>query len=164
MNKNLKEFTLTGLATALVFVATMYLKVPNSTGGYFNLGESMILLFCAILNPFHAFLVAGVGSALADIAGGYAQYAIPTLMIKGIEGVVVSYLFARFGMKIKWVAYASAICIMVSGYFLVEWVMYNSALTSLSAVPANILQGLLGAGVALILLKRVQTLSTNYRK
>lgn len=163
MNKQIKEFTLTGLATALVFVATMYMKVPNNIGGYFNLGESMIMVFCSILNPFHAFVVGGVGSALADVAGGYAQYALPTLLIKGFEGIVISILFKRYGVKIKWVAYASAIIIMVSGYFLVEWVMYDSALVSLSAVPANLLQGLVGATIALVLLKRVQTLSTNYR-
>lgn len=163
MNRQIKEFTLTGLATALVFVATMYIKIPNNIGGYFNLGESMIMLFCTIINPFHAFLVGGVGSALADLAGGYGQYALPTLLIKGIEGIVISVLFAKFGTKIKWVAYASAICIMVGGYFLVEWVMYQSFLTSLSAVPANLLQGLVGAVIALILLKRVQTLSTKYR-
>lgn len=164
MNKQLKEFTLTGLAVALVFVTTMYIKVPNNLGGYFNLGESMIMLFCAVLNPFHAFLVGGVGSALADVMGGYAQYALPTLIIKGIEGVVVSMLFIKFGSKIKWIAYLLAILIMVSGYFLVEWVMYGSAIVSLTAVPANIIQGFAGAIIALVLLKRVQVLTENYRK
>ncbi len=164
MNKQLKEFTLTGLAAALVFVTTMYIKVPNSLGGYFNLGESMIMLFCSVLNPFHAFVVGGIGSALADVIGGYAQYAIPTLIIKGVEGVVISILFAKFGPKIKWTAYAMAIIIMVGGYFVTEWIMYGSAIVSLSAAPANIVQGVAGAVIALVLLKRVQILTENYRK
>lgn len=164
MNKNIKEITLTGLATALVFVTTMYIKVPNSLGGYFNLGDSMLMLFSAILNPFYAFVVGGIGSALADVIGGYAQYAIPTLIIKGTEAVFVSYLFMKFGNKAKWVAYAGAIVIMVSGYFLIEWGMYGDALVSLTAVPANIVQGVAGAVIALLLLNKVTQLTENYRK
>lgn len=164
MNKNIKEITLTGLATALVFVTTMYIKVPNNLGGYFNLGDSMLMLFSAVLNPFYAFVVGGIGSALADVIGGYAQYAIPTLLIKGLEAVFVSYLFIKFGNKAKWVAYIGAIVIMVSGYFLVEWGMYGDALVSLTAVPANIIQGVAGAIIALVLLKKVTQLTENYRK
>ncbi|SJZ49608.1 ECF transporter S component [Anaerorhabdus furcosa] len=164
MNKNIKEITLTGLATALVFVTTMYIKVPNSLGGYFNLGDSMLMLFSAILNPFYAFVVGGIGSALADVIGGYAQYAIPTLIIKGTEAVFVSYLFMKFGNKAKWVAYAGAIVIMVSGYFLIEWGMYGDALVSLTAVPANIVQGVAGAVIAFVLLNKVTQLTENYRK
>ncbi|MEG0564249.1 ECF transporter S component [Anaerorhabdus sp.] len=164
MNKNIKEITLTGLATALVFVTTMYIKVPNNLGGYFNLGDSMLMLFSSVLNPFYAFVVGGIGSALADVIGGYAQYAIPTLIIKGIEAVFVSILFMKFGNKIKWVAYVGATIIMVSGYFLAEWVMYADALVSLSAVPANVIQGIAGAIIALVLLKKVSQLTENYRK
>ncbi|MEG0077525.1 ECF transporter S component [Anaerorhabdus sp.] len=164
MNKNIKEITLTGLAAALVFVTTMYIKVPNSLGGYFNLGDSMLMLFSAVLNPFYAFVVGGIGSALADVIGGYAQYAIPTLIIKGTEAVFVSYMFIKFGSKAKWIAYIGAAAIMVTGYFLVEWGMYGDALVSLSAVPANIIQGISGAVIALVLLKKVTQLTENYRK
>lgn len=164
MNKNIKEITLTGLAAALVFVTTMYIKVPNNLGGYFNLGDSMLMLFSAVLNPFYAFVVGGIGSALADIIGGYAQYALPTLIIKGVEAVFVSYLFMKFGNKIKWVAYLGAIIIMVSGYFFFEWFMYGDALVSLTGVPANAVQGIAGAVIALVLLKKVTQLTENYRK
>lgn len=164
MNKEVREITLTALATALVFVTTMYIKIPNNLGGYFNLGESMIMLFCAVLNPFYAFVAGGIGSALADVAGGYAQYALPTMIIKGFEGIFISLIFAKFGKKGKWVACFGAVIIMVSGYFLVEWAMYGDALVSLSAVPANIIQGIVGAAIALILLPRVLKLTSDYRK
>lgn len=164
MNKQVKEITLTALATALVFVTTMYIKIPNNLGGYFNLGESMIMLFCAVLNPFYAFVAGGIGSALADVAGGYAQYALPTMIIKGVEAVFISLLFMKFGKSSRYVAYFCSILIMVSGYFLVEWVMYGDALVSLSAVPANIIQGIVGAIIALILLPRILRLTSDYRK
>ena len=63
------------LGIALVFLATWLLKVPNGIQGYFNLGDGFILLFASVLNPFLAFMVGGVGSALADLSGGYGMYA-----------------------------------------------------------------------------------------
>ena len=53
------------LGIALVFLATWLLKVPNGIQGYFNLGDGFLLLFASVLNPFLAFMVGGVGSALA---------------------------------------------------------------------------------------------------
>ena len=45
-----------------------------------------ILLFASIVDPLGGFLIGGLGSALADVAGGYAYYFFPTLIIKGLEG------------------------------------------------------------------------------
>ena len=53
------------------------------------------ILFSSLLNPFYAFLIGGIGSGLADIAGGYGIYFIPTLFIKGIEAVLVSLLLHK---------------------------------------------------------------------
>ena len=55
-----KEMVLTGLGMAIVFVATLYIKIPNALDGYFNLGDGFILLFASILDPFLAFLVGGL--------------------------------------------------------------------------------------------------------
>ena len=72
-NKQTYEIVLTGLGMALVFVATMFIKVPNALDGYFNLRDGFILLFASFLNPFESFLIGGLGSALADVAGGYRK-------------------------------------------------------------------------------------------
>lgn len=49
-NKNLttKEITLTGLGIALVFVMTLYMKIPNALDGYFNLGDGFCQCFVAV--------------------------------------------------------------------------------------------------------------------
>ena len=93
------------LGIALVFLATWLLKVPNGIQGYFNLGDGFILLFASVLNPFLAFMVGGVGSALADITGGYGMYALFTLLIKGMEAVLVSWLVCRGRSSFRYVAY-----------------------------------------------------------
>ena len=50
-----KKMVLTGLGIAIVFIATLFIKIPNTLDGYFNLGDGFILLFASILNPFLAF-------------------------------------------------------------------------------------------------------------
>lgn len=152
MKKNFttKDIVLTGLGIAIVFIATLFIKIPNALDGYFNLGDGFILLFASILDPFLAFLVGGLGSALADVAGGYAYYFIPTLIIKGLEGIVVSRLIQRYGKRIQIPAYLLGAAIMVIGYFLAKWYLKGSMAIALTGIPENIFQSGVGVVIALI--------------
>ena len=84
----------------------------------------------SIVSPLGGFLIGGLGSALADVAGGYAYYFIPTLLIKGLEGCMVAYLFQKYGNKIKWIAYFLGCMIMVIGYFFAKWYLKGSMTVS----------------------------------
>lgn len=145
-----KDIVLTGLGIAVVFVATMFIKIPNALDGYFNLGDGFILIFASILNPFLAFLVGGLGSALADVAGGYAYYFIPTLLIKGLEAIVVSALMTKYGKKAQLPAYLLGATIMVVGYFLTKWYLKQSMAIALTGIPENIFQSGVGVVIAFI--------------
>lgn len=145
-----KEIVLTGLGIAVVFVATMYIKIPNALNGYFNLGDGFILLFSSFLNPLPAFLVGGLGSALADLAGGYAYYFLPTLIIKGLEAIVVSILMKKYAKKAQIPAYILGAIIMVFGYFLAKWYLKGSMAIALTGIPENIFQSAVGVIIAFI--------------
>lgn len=151
-NLSVKEIVTGALGIALVFLATYLIKVPNGIQGYFNLGDGFILLFASILNPFLAFLVGGVGSALADAAGGYAIYFIPTLFIKGIEAIVVSYLISKLGQKSRYIIYLIGGAIMVCGYFVADAFINESWALSATGIPSNVIQALAGYVIALVCL------------
>lgn len=151
-----QQIVLYALGMAIVFVATLYMKVPNGLDGYFNLGDGFILLFASILGPFGGFLVGGLGSALADVAGGYAYYFFFTLIIKGCEGIVVGWLMKKYGNRIRFVAYTIGCLIMVSGYFLAKWYLKGSMLIALSGVAENIVQSGVGFAISIIALPLVQ--------
>ncbi|QOR94146.1 ECF transporter S component [Thermosphaera chiliense] len=88
--------------TVLVYSATVVLQIYQPvTGGYFNLGESMIYLAALLTEPIVAAFAGGVGAALADISTGYGLFAPGTLVIKFIEGYVAGYLVKRFGKVYK---------------------------------------------------------------
>lgn len=82
--------------TALVYATTIAIQVYQpATGGYFNLGESMIYLAAMISSPLVAGLAGGIGASLADLSTGYAIFAPGTLVIKFIEGVTAGFLVQK---------------------------------------------------------------------
>lgn len=150
------EIVLTALGMALVFVSTLFIKIPNPIDGYFNLGDGFLLLFSSFLSPFLAFLTGGLGSALADIAGGYSYYFLWTLLIKGCEAFLVSSLFKKWGPKYKIGYYALGSCCMVIGYFFAKWFLKGNVFIALGGIFENIAQALVGIVIALIAYPIVQ--------
>ena len=84
----MREIVFTGLMTALVFVATYVPHIPIPLG-YAHLGDAVIFLL-AVLAPRRSVLFAAcLGSAMADIFGGFALWAGPTILIKLIMAEIV---------------------------------------------------------------------------
>lgn len=146
---NVKDIVTAALGIALVFLATWLIKVPNGIQGYFNLGDGFILLFASVLNPFLAFMAGGVGSAMADIAGGYGMYAIFTLLIKGLEAVLVSWLVYKGRSSFRYIAYVLGGLLMVGGYFIADAYINQSWQLSLTGIPGNLVQAAAGYAIAL---------------
>lgn len=95
MGSKTRKFVLTGLMTSLVFVLTFIFPIPVPfTSGYIHLGDSMIYISVIILGPFFGAFASGVGSMLADLLAGYAQYAIPTLIIKSTMALVMGLIIS----------------------------------------------------------------------
>ena len=91
---NIKMICLTGMFMALICIATLFFKVPIPLG-YAHLGNVFIFLAGAFLANPYALIAAGVGSALADLLGGYAEWILPTLIIKCIMGAVIAGIAAN---------------------------------------------------------------------
>ncbi|MGX8852701.1 ECF transporter S component [Amedibacillus sp. YH-ame10] len=151
-----KELVVYALGMAVVFSVTMYIKIPNGIDGYFNLGDGFILLFSSILGPIGGFFIGGLGSALADVAGGYSYYFFFTLIIKGLEGFLVGWLFQKYGNRVRFIAYLLGSIIMVSGYFLAKWYLKGNLWIAVSGIVENIIQSAFGCVIALVALPVVQ--------
>ncbi|OYT40176.1 MAG: hypothetical protein B6U89_02945 [Desulfurococcales archaeon ex4484_58] len=83
--------------TVAVYVVTVAIQIYQpTTGGYFNLGESVIYLAALLRGPWIAGFAGGVGAALADVSTGYGIFAPGTLIIKFIEGLVAGFLVEHF--------------------------------------------------------------------
>lgn len=161
MKKKIYEIVLAALATAIIFVATIMIKIPNGIDGYFNLGDGMILLFSPLLTPVGAIVASGVGSGLADIFGGYSHYFIYTLIIKGIEGLFVCKMYHKTRNKL--IIYIIASVWMVFGYFLAKWMLKGNVIVAFSSVLGNVAQGVVGVIVASLLNKRISEIAEKHK-
>ena len=114
----------------------------------------MIFVSALLLGPRTGMAAGGLGSAIADLVGGYSHWAPFTLVIKGIKGGIVGWLFRRAEWGPVGTMWAGVCALlgglwMVGGYFLVETMVYGWQ-PALVALPGNLFQagGSLVAGVS----------------
>jgi energy-coupling factor transport system substrate-specific component len=141
---------------ALVCVATIVFTISiPATSGYFNLGETVIYVAALLFGPYVSGLAGGVGAAIADMIVA-AQFAPGTLVIKGIEGMIVGFLNRKISLWTARPGISAIIAVvvggleMVAGYFLYENLVLNySVAAAVVEVPFNIVQMLVGLIIAI---------------
>ena len=150
-DKKTKELCLKGMLTALVALCTIAIRVPvPATNGYIHLGDSMILLSGVLFGWEYGLVAGGLGSALADVLGGYAHWAPFTLVIKALMGALIGKLAKYDGTEHAFVSLrnvaASAVGLlwMIVGYLLAGTVLEGSFAVSLTSVPSNGVQAVGG--------------------
>ena len=156
MNSNLKKIVMTALFAALACVATMSIRIPTpGTSGYIHPGDAVVILSGVILGPVYGLLAGGIGSAMADLLGGYFVYVPITFAIKGLVAVVAGLIYQNVGKnsKSRYVAVILGgvidIIFVAGGYFVCEYFLYGAS--AAASIPANIIQGLGGLVLSAVL-------------
>jgi len=154
------QMSLMAVMSALVTVGTLIVQIPNGMGGYFNVGDVMIFVAALNFNPFVGGFAGGLGSALADVLMGYPVFALPTLVIKGLEGFIAGLITNKKSVYRDVFAVVAAGAEMVIGYFLIELFVLQWGLSlSMAEILPNIAQiaigGLVGVPIALVLRRRL---------
>lgn len=149
MKKNsVKSLVYYGATTALVIIATAFIKIP-ALNGYIHLGDGIILVSGALLGPL-GFIPTAIGSALADYIAGFPQYMLGTFLVKGLMGLVAGLMVKKKEFSYRnLLAFILVEAIMVAGYFTVDLILYNFY-GALSGVPFNLIQGACGVTMGLL--------------
>lgn len=173
-SKTTKKLIIAALMAAFTCIATMIIKLPTPTFGYIHLGDGLVLLCGVVLGPVTGALSAGIGSMFADIFSGYISWAPATFLIKALTAGISGLLFHLLKNRIKSTYARSAgiiisgligEAIMVVGYFLYEAglaafasggftkaALLSGAASSAAGIPFNIVQGVVGIVICLVLL------------
>ena len=162
------RIVMTGLMTCLILVATMVVRIPVPfTQGYVHLGDTMIFLGVLLLGKKNGTIAAGVGSALADLLGGYAYYVPWTLVVKALMAFVVGAAlehqekkgrledrgFRATGLELLAMFFGGVE--MTVGYYISASLMHGNWITPLGSVPGNIGQFIVGMILAAILARAI---------
>jgi uncharacterized membrane protein len=140
------------IMTALCAVTTVFVRVPLPSKGYFNFGD-IAVVFSGLVAGKHlrgrgrwcGGLAGGIGSALADVVGGYAMFAPITLLSKLAEGFLAT-LAASTSSRFRFVFLAMGGALMVGGYFVGEAVLPAFGVPgALAELIPNVIQAVGGA-------------------
>ena len=151
--RRVRMMVLTALFAALSYVATRVLMVPSPTGGYMNLGDTVVLLGAYLLGPVYGAVAGAIGPALADLLSGYAIYVPGTLVIKALMALAAALLYKAMAKK-SWafvVCGAVAEAIMVVGYCLYDALLSGSLAAGAAGIPSNLVQAAFGLVVSTLL-------------
>jgi uncharacterized membrane protein len=147
----------------LSFIGTLVIRIPiPATGGYFNLGDTFVMIAALLYGPLIGGLVGLIGPAMAD-AVGYPQFILATAVVKGLEGALVGFIGGRStgGTMVRPVlALSVGIAIIVIGYFVFEAFIYpllgkaipffkvTTVEAALAEILPNLMQGVISALIA----------------
>jgi len=147
--------------SAIVTIFTVAVRIPIApTRGYINLGDVAIYFAAFVFGPVSAFLAGGIGTAFADIIGGYGQWAPISFFVHGLQGfllgIVYNLILSREKNNAAGIFITGLTCfltgtiIMASGYFLAGVFMVGPG-AALVEVPGNIIQNIAGVTGGLVL-------------
>ncbi len=159
-----RKLVLMALMMCLVMVATFMIRIPAPfTHGYLHLGDTIVFLSVLVLGKKGGAIAGGVGSAMADIIGGFAAYAPWTLIIKGLMAIIMG-LFIDLCMKtgkpsgkiagiplMQLIGMIIAGAEMTVGYAFVDGIFAGNIIAGVLGVPFNIMQFAVGMALAGVL-------------
>lgn len=146
---------LIAIMTAVTTVVAMFVKVPTPGKGYLNLSDTMIYFSAYAFGPWIGGIIGGLGPALSDLISGYPQWAIFTLVIDGVQALLVGFLVRKFDPLNIVVGSVVAGIWKVFGYFIAGWVLSGMG-PALVDIPGNCLQAAAGLIVGFALFSAIR--------
>jgi uncharacterized membrane protein len=150
----------TAVMTALICLMTVVPRIPIPLG-YAHLGDAVIFLVVLYVGYKEGAIAASLGSAMADLIGGFPIWVIPTVIIKYGMVVIIWEILRRNSGHGKilspWMLLSVLLSAlwMVLGYTIGGAILYGGIDVGLTATPGLIFEGLfngiiaVGAGIVL---------------
>ena len=141
---NSRRIALIAVMTAVTYILTRMVQIPTTAGGYIHLGDAAIFFASFAFGPWVGGIAGGLGTALADLTSGYANWAIFSFLVHGLQGWLVGALAPKDpNWRRVLIAIVAGCAVVVGGYLLAGMVLMGIG-TALSEIPANIIQALSG--------------------
>ena len=156
---SLPAFKIASLAIliAVTTVFTYVVRIPVApTRGYINFGDVAIFFTAITFGPITAFIAGGLGTALADLFAGYAQWAPITFFAHGLQGLLVGLILRKkINIPGLILSFTAATIVMAGIYYITAGVMYGFG-PALAEIPGNILQNVAGVAIGVPLAAAVR--------
>ena len=148
-----REICVAGIMAAFVFIATFVPQIPIPLG-YAHLGDGAIFLAVFLAGRRAGIFAGAFGSALADLAGGFPVWILPTLVIKAVMAEIF-YRVAFTGndvpkfSSVRVLGGMVAACLfMTAGYTLAGAFLYDSLALGLASTPGLLMKSAVNIAAA----------------
>ena len=159
-----QRLVMTALMMTLVLLGTAIFRIPvPMTQGYVHLGDAMVFIGVMMLGRKNGTVAAGLGSAMADILGGFAVWAPWTLFIKAAMAFTAgSFIERSYSGHRHAAGFITGMTLggmlMCAGYYIAEGVMYGNWAAAALGIPWNIGQFIIGMMIAMMFRGAVSSL------
>lgn len=147
----IKKLTVSGMFAALIFVTTMFVKIPV-VSGYIHFGDALLYIAALILDAPYAIAAGVIGESFADLAGGYVMYMPATAIVKFLIALI--FTFSKDNNR-KLLTKKSALMtvpsafITVGGYFIADLIIDKSY--AIVDISGNVIQAV-GSAIIFIII------------
>lgn len=144
MHLSTRQLCVAAVMSAVVFLMTVVPRVPIPLG-YAHLGDAAIFLAVLFVGRREGILAGCIGSALADLVGGFPLWIGPTLIIKFLMAETFWWVLPDgeeqriFSFRIA-IALVLACLVMTAGYTLAGALLYDSLAAGLASTPGLLMK------------------------
>ena len=157
---SVRSLCMTAVMAAFICLMTAVPRVPIPLG-YAHLGDAAIFLVVLYMGHKEGAVAASLGSAMADLIGGFPLWVIPTIIIKYGMALILWQSVQRLPGADKIMASGKVFSMvlatlwMVLGYTVAGSLLYGGVAVGLKATPGLALKGafniLLAVGAGIML-------------
>lgn len=163
-SKKINDLTTTAMMAALVFIGTYFFKIPTSFG-YTHLGDCMIILAVCIFGTRRGALAGAIGAGLSDILGGYAVWAVPTILFKSLWAIIMGFVAYKLlpNTKFNWLIGAILGGIVhITCYTLIKIPLYGMAyaIARIPVITGQTICGIVFGGILYGVLRPISYIYT----
>lgn len=148
-NQSLKRIIMPAMLVAVTVVIARFFIIPiPMTHGNINLCDAGIFIAALMYGKRDGLIVGGLSGFLLDLISGYSQYMFFSLIVHGLEGLIVGWLGYDKDRKTQVMALVIGSLVMVAGYFITDTLLY-SLTPGLVGIPTNLFQAVVGAAIGM---------------
>ncbi|MDU5511320.1 ECF transporter S component [Enterococcus gilvus] len=152
-----KELTKLAMMTALTVTLSLLFIIPiPATKGFVTLCEVGIYASALLFGPSGGFLVGALSGGLIDMISGYPEWAIFSIIIHGLQGFILGYLYNKYPSKKSLaIGFLLASVFMIAGYAFATALLFGWP-AGLASIPGNSIQNIFGIAVTVPLYHALQ--------
>ena len=152
-----KELTKLAMMIALTVTLSLLFIIPiPATKGFVTLCEVGVYASALLFGRSGGFLVGALSGGLIDMISGYPEWAIFSIIIHGLQGFILGYLYNKYPSKRSLaIGFLLASVFMIAGYAFATALLFGWP-AGLASIPGNSIQNIFGIAVTVPLYHALQ--------